>query len=106
MEQQQTGDGYQTGVAVAVAIAKRNLPAASERNPKGTPKEKWRCPFYPDYCTVLGHKDARNKDCGMKEKSKEVWVSYGIETLVTSFLTELESVKRQICNKFSYKTSM
>ena len=42
----------------------------------------------------------------MKEKSKEVWVSYGIETLVTSFLTELESVKRQICNKFSYKTSM
>ena len=71
MEQQRTGDGYQTGVAVAVAIAKRNLPAASERNPKGTPKEKWRCPFYPDYCTVLGHKDARNKDCGMKGKSKE-----------------------------------
>ena len=71
IEQQRTGDGYQTGVAVAVAIAKKNVPAASERNPKGTPKEQWKCPFYPHYCTVLGHKDARNKDCGMKGKSKE-----------------------------------
>ena len=71
IEQQRTGEGYQTGVAVAVALAKKNLPAAAERNPVGTLKEKWRCPFYPDFCQMLGHKDARNKQCGMKGKSKE-----------------------------------
>ena len=34
------------------------------------PKAQWRCAFYPDYCNTLEHKDARNKDCGMKGKTK------------------------------------
>ena len=41
-----------------------------------------------------------------KVKCKQVLSSYGIETELTYFLTELESVQRQICNKFSYEKSM
>ena len=61
---------YRTGIATAAA--KKNLPAAKDRNPKGTPTEKLRCPFYhPRYCTILGHRDARSKVCAMHGKSKE-----------------------------------
>ena len=42
MKQQKTGEGYQPGIAVAIALAKKNLPNPADRNPKGTPKEKWR----------------------------------------------------------------
>ena len=70
-EQQRTGEGYQSGIAVAMALAKKNLPDPAERNPEGTPKAQWRCIYYPKYCSNLGHKDARSKECGMKTKSKE-----------------------------------
>ena len=70
IKQQRTGDGYQTGVVGVLAIVKKTLHAVAKRNPKGTPKEKQRYPFYPDFCNILGHKDARNKDGGMKGKNK------------------------------------
>ena len=70
MKQQKTGEGYQPGIAVAIALAKKNLPNPADRNPKGTPKEKWRCIYYPRFCGALGHKDARSKECGMNAKSK------------------------------------
>ena len=64
------GMGYKSGIA-AVA-AKKNLPTAKDRNPKGTPQDKLRCPFHhPNYCTLLGHRDARSKVCMMHGKSKE-----------------------------------
>ena len=71
IEQQRTGEGYQTRVAVTLALVKKILPVTSKRNPKGAPKEKWRCSFYPDFCNILGHKDAHDKQYGMKGKSKE-----------------------------------
>ena len=62
--------GYKSGIA-AVA-AKKTLPTAKDRNPKGTPQEQLRCPFHhPKYCTLLGHRDARSKVCMMHGKSKE-----------------------------------
>ena len=36
----------------------------------GTPRAQWRCIYYPKYCSNLGHKDARSKECGMKTMSK------------------------------------
>ena len=70
-EGHEEGLGYQPGIAAAAA--KKNLPAAAARNPKGTPKLQLRCPYYhPSYCTLLGHRDARTEGCAMYKKSKEV----------------------------------
>ena len=64
------GMEYKTGVAVAAA--KKNLPSASDHNPKGTPKDQLRCPYWhPLFCTVRGHNNCNNKDCAMKPKTKE-----------------------------------
>ena len=70
IKQQRTGEGYQSGIAVAVALAKKNLPDPAERNPEGTPKAQCRCIYHPTFCNKLGHKDARSKECGMKSSSK------------------------------------
>ena len=65
------GLGYQPGIAAAAA--KKNLPAASGRNPKGTPKSQMRCPYHhPSYCTLLGHSSAAAGVCALHKKSKEV----------------------------------
>ena len=61
---------YETGVAVAAA--KKNLPSAGNRNPKGTAADQLKCPYHhPLYCTVLGYSSCANKRCAMKLKSKE-----------------------------------
>ena len=65
--------GYQTGIAVT--LARKSLPSQKdrneERNPPGTPQEQLRCPFYPTYCNVKGHRDARSKVCAMSGKDKQ-----------------------------------
>ena len=58
---------------IAATAAKKNLPAASARNPKGTPKSEMRCPYHhPSYCTLLGHSSAAAGVCALHKKSKEV----------------------------------
>ena len=68
-----TGKTYGAGVALATAKKQANAKlTAAARNPKGTPKELLRCPYYhPLHCTVLGHTSAANKECGVKHKTKE-----------------------------------
>ena len=61
--------GYESGIAVT--LAKKNLPKQKDRNPKGTPADQLRYPFYPMYCNRLGHKDARSKQCQMHGKEKK-----------------------------------
>ena len=63
--------GYESGIAVTPA--KKKLPKAKDRNPKGTPKDQLRCPFYHMYCKLLGHQDTRSKHYQMhgNEKKKE-----------------------------------
>ena len=69
MDNYKDGCAYQTGIAVAAA--KKSLPKAGERNPEGTPKELYKCPYYhPLYCTALGHTSCANKNCEMKLKTK------------------------------------
>ena len=75
-EKQEFIDGHKAGMeyktGVAVAAAKKNLPSASDRNPKGTPKDQMRCPYWhPSFCTVRGHSKCNNKDCAMRSKTKE-----------------------------------
>ena len=73
MDDARTGKTYGAGVALAAAkkTAKEKHTAAA-RNPKGTPKECLRCPYYhPQFCTVLGHTSAASKSCAMNGKSKE-----------------------------------
>ena len=60
---------YET--SIAVAVAKKSLPKAGDRNPPGTPKDMMKCPYYPLYCKVLGHVSCANKCCNMKKASKE-----------------------------------
>ena len=70
MEGHNAGLAYESGIAVAAA--RKNLPTAAARNPTGTPKDQWKCPYYhPLYCTELGHNDCRSSLCGMKPRSKE-----------------------------------
>ena len=61
-EKQEFIDGHKVGMeyktGVAVAAAKKNLPTAIERNPKGTPKEQLRCAYWHLlFCTIRGHND-------------------------------------------------
>ena len=75
-EKQEFLDGHKAGMeyqsGVAVAAAKKNLPSAADRNPKGTPKDQLRCAYWhPLYCTTRGHNDCRNRNCAMRLKSKE-----------------------------------
>ena len=68
-------DGYKEGclykTGITVAVAKKNLPKAGDRNPPGTPKDQMKCPYYPLYCQVLGHVSCANARCGVKTASKE-----------------------------------
>ena len=68
-------DGYKDGclyeTGIAVAVAKKNLPKAGDRNPPGTPKEMTKCPYYPMYCVKLGHVSCANANCDMKKATKE-----------------------------------
>ena len=69
-------DGYKEGcmyeTGIAVAKAKKSLPKACERNPEGTPKDLWRCPYHhPLYCQKLGHSSCASNDCAMKVATKE-----------------------------------
>ena len=73
MDGVKAGLEYESGVALKVA--KKNLPASKDRNPKDTPNHLLRCIYYhptnPLACNVLGHRDCRNEACEMKRKSKE-----------------------------------
>ena len=73
MDDARTGKTYGAGVALATAKKQANAKlTAAARNPKGTPKELLRCPYYhPLHCTALGHTSAANKECGVKHKTKE-----------------------------------
>ena len=73
MDDARTGKTYGAGVALATAKKQANAKlTAAARNPKGTPKELLRCPYYHLlHCTALGHTSAANKECGVKHKSKE-----------------------------------
>ena len=69
-------EGHKAGLEycaeIAVAAAMKNIPTASDRNPKGTPKDKLKCQYYhPCYCTKLGHSNCNSNDCAMKMKSKD-----------------------------------
>ena len=56
---------YKSGIALASATrAAKQSNFIASRNPKGTPKEEFRCKYnHPKYCVVLGHRDARSKEC-------------------------------------------
>ena len=61
---------YKTGVAVKAA--KQTIKKAEKRNPVGTLKADWKCPFYHvDYCQVTGHTGCGSPFCAMKTKTKE-----------------------------------
>ena len=62
---------YESGIALKEARkVVRNL--LDNRNAKGTPTDQLRCKyFHPNYCTKLGHKDARSKDCFANRLTKE-----------------------------------
>ena len=59
---------YESGVAVTLA---KKILKTVQQNPAGTSVDQLRCSYYhPLYCTILGHKDCRIKQCGMKVKSE------------------------------------
>ena len=67
-------DGYKEGMfyeyGVAVTLAKKTLKTV-QQNPAGTPVDQLQYSYYhPLYCITLGHKDCRNKQCGMNVKSE------------------------------------
>ena len=69
-------EGHKAGleycVEIAVAATMKNIPTASDHNPKVTPKDKLKCPYcHPFYCTKLGHSSCNSNDCAMKMKSKD-----------------------------------
>ena len=69
LDSHSAGLGYESGLALASAI-KKIKDAPITRNPKGTPKNLWRCKYHhPKYCDVLGHKDAKSPFCKMKQKN-------------------------------------
>ena len=73
MDDLRTGKMYGSGVALATAkkAAKAKLTSAA-RNPKGTPKDQLRCPYYhPLFCSKRGHTSAASPFCGQKSVSKE-----------------------------------
>ena len=73
MDNKGTGKTYGTGIALATAekLVDAKLIAAS-RNPKGAPKELLQYSYhYPNYCTILVHLSAVNKECSVKHKTKE-----------------------------------
>ena len=43
MEGHNAGLAYESGIAVATA--RKNLPTRAARNPTGTPKDQWKCPY-------------------------------------------------------------
>ena len=58
--------------ATLLWLLPKNVKNAAPRNPKGTHISQWKYPyFHLLYCTELGHKDARNQNCAIKNKSKE-----------------------------------
>ena len=63
------GLAYESGIALREAKrAVKNAPII--RNPKGTTKEKMRCKYHhPQFCTKLGHVDAKSKECFAHGKS-------------------------------------
>ena len=72
MYDNKNGLGYETGMAMTLArsrLKENNV----ERNPKGTPDKKLRCPYHhPKWCTVLGHNSRRSDKCMIKGKSPEI----------------------------------
>ena len=61
---------YVTGITVAAA--KKTLPAAVAQNPKDTPNNLEKCPYYhPLYCQSLGHTCCNNKACIFKTRLKD-----------------------------------
>ena len=70
MNDAKSGMQYGSGVALEEAKKQAKRILTAERNPKGTPKEQLRCPYYhPLYCTILGHDSCRSKECGVNNKS-------------------------------------
>ena len=94
MNDRKTGKTYGAGIALVAAKKRADAKLTSaSRNPKGTPKEQLRCPYYhPLYCTKLGHTTASSKDCAMKHKSvdKRKAILAELKKLVVN--QELESV--------------
>ena len=70
-EQLRTGMAYESGIALKEARkVVKNLP--SNRSKKGTPTDQLRCKyFHPNYCTKMGHRDARSKACFANRLTKE-----------------------------------
>jgi hypothetical protein len=72
MNDNKNGLDYETGLAMTLARSQIKEYKV-ERNPKGTPEDKLRCPYHhPNWCTVLGHNSMRDKKCMMKGKSPEI----------------------------------
>ena len=67
------GTTYETGVAMAIARkGAKNSTSSKVRNPKGTPKQLHKCPYWhPDFCQMMGHSSAMSRECFMFRKSKE-----------------------------------
>ena len=62
------GERYESGISITEA--RKCLRKKSKRNIGK--KETWTCVYYhPRYCTKLGHKDCRSKDCAMYGKSSD-----------------------------------
>ena len=69
---QSSGMTYETGIALKSAIKDaKHLTSSDCRNPKGTLKDEWKCPYWhPNFCETLGHKSARSPQCGMYKSDK------------------------------------
>ena len=75
LEELRIGMAYESGIALKNA-KKAIKYAPVERNPKGIPRDQWRCKYYhPSYCNALGHADARSHNCfahSLTAKEREV----------------------------------
>ena len=96
-------DGYKEGclykTGIAVAKAKKSLPKAGDRNPKGTPKEQLHCPYYhPLYCQKIGHSSCANKDYAMKVVTKEERAP--ALKVIVAVAVETETVRAKVCSEF------
>ena len=72
MHNAKTGKTYGAGVALSIAKKKvKTTLTAVLRNPKGAPKDTWRCAYHHYlYCAVLGHSSCASKECSANPKTK------------------------------------
>ena len=72
MNDNKNGLDYETGLAMTLARS-RLKENKVERNPKGTPNKKLRCPYHhPNWCNVLGHNSMRDAKCLMRGKTPDI----------------------------------